>query len=395
MNPEIGIQYFYTSSKPIGGVIKERPEDFIVEEIDRHLRLHRIGYSPIEKFLDLLPKRRKTYLHVTLVKRNYDTLRAIRMISKQLGISRKRIGYAGNKDKFALTSQRISIYQATISQVRQVRLKEILLKNFSYADDPIRIGELYGNRFTIRISQIFLEPEVVKARIEEFLREARMGLPNFFGIQRFGEQRAINHLVGKKILLGDFEGAVKILLTSTSELEGEENREARLFLAQNWGDWKEAIKRFPKELHIERLVVEHLIRSRNDFIGALRRIPKQIRLMFINAYQSYIFNLTLSEMIRRGFRENVSVPLVGFNTKLEGEIGEIVEEILRREKITLENFKVESMPEMSFSGSSRDYLFFPEKFKIIKVKKGEAVIQFVLRKACYATTLLNELMKNI
>ena len=392
---DIGIKYFYTSSKPLGGIIKKVPEDFVVEEIDKHGKLWKVKYPFYSRILDLIPRRRKEYLHLTLVKRNLDTIRAVQLISKSLGISRKRIKFAGNKDKRAVTSQRISIFNVSIKEVRKVKVKGIKLKDFRYSSEEIKIGDLWGNRFTVRITDIPFEKEVIRERVEEFKREIANGIANFFGIQRFGEKRTINHLIGKRIILGDFEGALKILLSEVSEKESERSREARTYLMENWRDWKGALRIFPKWLYIERSVLDHLAKYPNDLIGALRKIPKGIRLIFVNAYQSYIFNLTLSELIRRGFRRNVKVPLVGYETKLEGEIGEIITEVLREEGVSLEDFIVRSMPEMSSKGSQRDYLFYPKDFRILKLKDHEIVIQFILRKSCYATVLLNELMKNI
>ncbi|RLG16802.1 tRNA pseudouridine(13) synthase TruD, partial [Nanoarchaeota archaeon] len=183
---EIGIKYFYTSSKPLGGIIKKVPEDFVVEEIDKHGKLWKVKYPFYSRILDLIPRRRKEYLHLTLVKRNLDTIRAVQLISKSLGISRKRIKFAGNKDKRAVTSQRISIFNVSIKEVRKVKVKGIKLKDFRYSSEEIKIGDLWGNRFTVRITDIPFEKEVIRERVEGFKREIANGVANFFGIQRFG-----------------------------------------------------------------------------------------------------------------------------------------------------------------------------------------------------------------
>ncbi|MCW1309591.1 MAG: tRNA pseudouridine(13) synthase TruD, partial [Candidatus Nanoarchaeia archaeon] len=210
---------------------------------------------------------------------------------------------------------------------------------------------------------------------------------------RFGDKRSVNHLVGKEILKHNFKEAIRIFLCETDGVEY--GKEAREYLARNWGNFKEVLKIFPTHLKPERTIIAHLSKYPNDYVGALRKLPKFLRLIFVNSYQSYLFNLTLDKLWENGMRKNVKVPMVGYNLKLgEDEISCIIKEIMRREGIGLEDFKVKSMPEMSVSGSERDYLFFPENFEILKISDNLVKVRFILKKGCYATTLLRELMKS-
>lgn len=384
---EYGIKNFETEN--IGGKIKTYPEDFIVEEIWPGNKIYTVGYNFIESLKDALPKSRKEYLHLTLVKRNYTTERAISRLSHALHISKTRFGFAGTKDKRALTSQRISIWNIDLEKVKKIRIKDIFLKNFEYSDKRISLGDLLYNKFTITIRDI--KCQNVKEKIQHFLTQINKGIPNFFGPQRFGIQRAVNHLIGKQILLGNFEGAAMIFLTA----QGKENAKAasaRQFAAQNWGNWKEILKIWPKNLGLEAAVLNYLLKYPSDYANGLRKLPKHIRKMFIHSFQSFVFNKTLSEILGRGIPIPEQIPLVGYNTVLEGEVGKIISKILKEEQVKLEHFKLKSMPELAEPGSMRNCLVFPKDFKILKIKDNLLKIEFKLDKGSYATVVLLALL---
>ena len=90
---EIGIEVFYTSTKGTGGRLKVNYEDFTVNEIS------------------IFPERSEDgkYAIAKITSTNWETNRLVRMISKNLGITRNKITFAGTKDKRAITSQLFSI----------------------------------------------------------------------------------------------------------------------------------------------------------------------------------------------------------------------------------------------------------------------------------------------
>ena len=355
-----------TSSKGIGGSIKETPEDFIVEEIHKD-GVCTIDYKIGERVRDFFStfKKKKEHTHFVLIKRNYNTFRAINLISKRVRLSKKRFGVAGNKDKVAVTAQRVSVWNVPISKLIKIRIKEITLKDFEYSNKRIQPGNLLGNRFTIRIKNIKLSREEIEKRVNEFSTQIKKGLPNFFGPQRFGIIRNINHIVGEKIALGKFEDAVKVFLVESGD-ESEDAAKARAFLRKNWGTFYEAIKLFPRYLGLEKAILNSLI-VKKDFVKALRAIPLSIRKLLIHSYQSYLFNRKLTNAIR-----NKLVP----------------------KNILLSPLKVRGMKELECKGTYRQSLFFPKNFEIVKIEDNAITISFFLDKGCYSTIMLNELMNN-
>jgi len=145
-------------------MLKEKPEYFQVSEVMK---------------LKLDEGRFGIFL---MKKRNYNTLNAIRTIAKRLGINEKRIGYAGNKDKRAVTEQHISIFNVNKDKVKNLKLKDIELKFIGSSDKKIKIGDLEGNKFRIKID----------GEIERF-----DFFENYFGEQRFGRE---NWIIGKKLV---------------------------------------------------------------------------------------------------------------------------------------------------------------------------------------------------
>ncbi len=403
LEKETGILCYKSSTDGIGGRIKQIPEDFVVEEITGNGRILdadtgaiglEIGNSRIPRLIGRNYPAGK-FLHFTLQKKNWDTHRAMREISRRLGVSRNRLSFAGTKDKRAVTTQRVSAWNIREDNLRRIRIKDIQLRDFSYSNDKIELGGLQGNRFTVTIRGICLDEASIKNIINSTNHELMAGFPNFFGIQRFGPTRPITHLVGKEILMQNFRGAVMLYLAKSYPGEPEETKQAREFLHKT-EDFREAVKRFPKNLGYESSMINYLIENPDDFPGALRSLPKKLGMMFVHAYQSYIFNRALSRYILEGF-DIERLPLPGHETELD----EITEEILLDEGISTSDFRIDGMGELSSKGTYRECFTPAKNLRILDIKRDElnrdsrkATLEFSLDKGSYATTLLREFMKN-
>jgi len=364
--------------------IKKQPEDFIVEEI-----------TPDGKVLELdtpfsIPDEEGKFLHFAMQKKDWDTNSAIRRISRALRTSHKRFNTAGTKDKFAVTTQRVSFFAGNKEKVLNLKLQDIKILGAWIAKDKLKLGELGGNRFRIKI----------------YGDEKPDLLPyffNFFGPQRFGATRANTHLIGKYMIMKEYETAVKEYLLNYEGERSEISVSARKKLAEDL-DYKKAFEYFPKHLKFERILLSHLATHSNDYIGALRKLPRTTVLMFIHAYQSYLFNIELSERISKkifdkmeneyfcgadelGFPDiclkqdkgYLALNIIGYETT----INELEKEILEREGIDSSMFKLHSMPELSSKGSFRTF------FNFAKYPKwdGEYTV-FSLSSGAYASTYL-------
>ncbi|MFH1125846.1 MAG: tRNA pseudouridine(13) synthase TruD [Candidatus Altiarchaeota archaeon] len=386
----IGIECYKTDVEGIGGRLKQQPEDFVVEEITQDGIILEVGKESIK---DL--SHSGGFVHCTLEKINWDTMRAVKEIARSLRVSQKRIGYAGTKDKKAVTTQRISISGVTIEDLQKISLKDLTLRDFAYQDDNIGLGNLRGNRFTITIRGIDMEGDEIESAVSANSSSLASGFPNFFGVQRFGVQRPITHLVGREIIRGNFERAVSIYLSEVFEGENSEAVEARRLLSET-GDFKDALKNFPRNLGYEISMLNHLAVKPFDFKGALRVLPKGLSRMFVHGYQSYIYNKSLSRYIKRDIVVE-RLPLAGF----ESQVDEITQEVLEEEGVKLEEFRVKGMSELGSRGELRDCFIGVDDFILSCVGSDElnegrckAVVRFSLPAGAYATTLLREYMKN-
>jgi tRNA pseudouridine13 synthase len=378
LEEKVGIRTFLSKSDGIGGTIKAEPEDFLVEEIRPDGTVLEIGQNMS------FPVTEGEYIHFTLEKKNWDTMRAIKVISKKCGVSQKRFNYAGTKDRRSISTQRVSSWNIPKETLEKFTIKDITLRDFSVSDERINLGDLKGNRFTIRVGEVSKDADKkVMAMKEELGGKA----PNFFGTQRFG-MRLNNHIVGKHALKGEFKEAAMEFLCGDGD-NAEVAQKARKNLRET-EDFQAALNEFPNYLGFEKSLLNHLVRFPTDFIGAMRELPKKLRWMFIHAYQGYIFNLTLSEYIEMGELPE-ELPLVGYTTGPD----KVSEKILKKEGIKQDDFKVAAMPEMTSEGEMRKAVIPFSDLEVVDFneKDSNLWVRFSLPPGAYATIVLRELMK--
>lgn len=412
-----GIIHHTTTTQGIGGQIKRRISDFKVREIipgGRVLENKAFGeWDEKRGGLLKVPARESgfEYLHVTMEKFNIDTNEALRRVTRALYCSPKRIGYAGMKDKRAITAQRISIWNPDIPKLEEFDSRYVAISEPEWSKNRIEIGGLEGNDFEITVREINMKETELREATEKCFLQMEEGVANYFGEQRFGGIREITHRVGKEFVLGNFEGAVMLYLTSPSQGEEEEVAIARKNLYDS-KDFVRASKEFPSKFRYERAILHHLCKFPRDFIGAFQNLPRHLTYMFTHAYQSYIFNLIINERIERGIgiapvegdilEDKIpTAALPGFDSKLaDGRAGEIEKLVLERECIGLEDFKIRAFPELSCSGARKKIALKPRNLRIIEISEDEfnegkmkEKVAFSLEKGAYATTILRELMK--
>ena len=378
LDHQLGLDYFTTISNGVGGKLRERIEDFIVDEIPKHTDLAANG----------------EYTHFNMEKENWETISAVRAIARSLDVSYKRFGYAGNKDRRAVTTQRIAAWQVEQEQLMKVQLYGIRLYDFTKSNSRISLGDSEGNRFRITIRNPELRGQELEASMKAASEQIEIaGVPNYFGYQRFGTVRPNTHLVGRELVKGNLEAAVMRYLCYPYATERPECQAARRYLEETH-DFGGALRIYPHRLVFERMMLDALRNNPRDFVGALRRLPKKIRKLLVHAYQAYLFNRTLSAMIEREMNTSVHhLPLIGFNSSFsEGPQGELEKTILDEEGISRKEFLTRSVPELSCKGYLRASSVNLKP--VLKMVSDETVVvEFTLPTGSYATTALREFMK--
>lgn len=385
--------------------IKMEAEDFQVVEIPQQVSMQENG----------------KYTVLKLRLKNWETNHFVIEFSRYLGISRKRITYAGTKDKRAVTTQYFCINAEKIPE--QIKIKDVEELDRFKTDKIIDLGDLLGNKFEIRVES--QESELIKVRDFVTSKSQNLFFWNYFGIQRFGQLRKNTHLIGEQLVKNGLESAIKTYLFTP----GTDNEEYRINLSQSW-DYKKGIKEFPEHLQFERALMSELI-SGKSYEDAFDSLPRSLRIMFVHAFQSYIFNEILEERkkyvstpieiiegdlvspideyynITEGKKieatafnlqrlNKLSVegmvvplaPLIGTMTDgQEGIPGEIMGKIMDKFKIERKDFKIQSKPELTSTGNYRGISIKPIDFKLISMDK----YSFSLGKGMYATVLLDQL----
>jgi tRNA pseudouridine13 synthase len=324
---EVGIAYYASRAPGIGGRIRERNADFRVREIEA------FDVESIDADPDAYP-----HLVIRATLEGWDTNDFASRLSDAMGISRERVSWAGTKDKRAITTQLFSVRKGDPADLPEIRGTEIEV--VGRAGRALEFGNLAGNAFEIRVSDAE-SPENVEA-ITERLREfggGRVGVPNYFGQQRFGSRRPVTHEVGLAVARGDWRGAVMAYLGDPRETEPEDTQAARTYVerevrdASDGGeDWKGALERFPHKLGYERSMLHRLVENGaerdEEFHAALEAVPTNLQRLFVNAAQSYLFNRILSERLERGlpFDRAVAGDVVCFSDEVNTGVGDDVPE---------------------------------------------------------------------
>jgi len=288
LEQDLGMRCYASDAPGIGGKLRSVAEDFVVEEIPLHA-----------------PESPGPYLVCRLTKRNWEHQHAIKEIARRLGISHRRIGWAGTKDRRAVTTQYISIYKVNPEQVAGINLRDIVLEPVREQNSPLSLGDLAGNRFTLVIRDC-PGPDSVAA-VERVVSDVAGGVPNYYGIQRFGGVRPVTHRVGERILLGDYEGAVLTYIGEEYPREPEQVRAVRRIFRETL-DAKEALAALPVAMGYERAMLQHLHNNRNDYPGALQELPPKLLSMFVSAFQSFLFNEALSARLESGLTLSEPAP---------------------------------------------------------------------------------------
>lgn len=420
---------YLTKSNRIGGSLKCYPEDFIVTEISSFKKASNGNYIILE-----------------LIKTNWDLNHFIKFISKMLGISSKRIGFAGTKDKKAITTQKISIYNIQENQINLLNIKDIKLNVLGYSNKQIEIGDLIKNQFSIIIRNLEYNKETTLNILNLITKEIidNNGVPNYYGVQRFGDKRPITHLVGYYLLKREFKTAVMIYLTYFSNEEEESAKKMRIHVL-NTEHFKEGLKLCPQYLGYEKIILNSLIKQPSNFLDSILCLPDNLCMMFIHAYQSQLFNCIISQRLSCNLKLNeaiigdivcyntkdkipdpknlekvtseninginnlikkqrtyITAPLIGYETEFaSGQQGEIEKNIFNKSKLTLSDFYFNDIENNKIKvlyskGLRKEILLIVKpKYEIVELLKDYIVkIDFELPKGSYATTVLREYMKN-
>lgn len=296
--------------------IKQQPEDFKVEEL-----------SP-------QPLGEGEYTWFTLKKRNIGTFEALNELAERWHVPFKRFGFAGLKDKHAITTQ-VCSFKGTVKDFKE---RDIEVKVIGTSDIPVSLGTHRGNKFTIVVRDLDQAPQ------------HRHSFVNYFGDQRFSTNNAA---IGKAVVKGEYAKAVELAIASGIALEPGTNA-----------------------------------------LAALKQIPLKLLRLFVHAYQSRLWNNIVREHELHGALPD-ELPIVGFGSDTSDEL---VQKQLKNEGITPRSFVLKSFPELSEEGTVRkvklevlDLEVEPLLDDELNQGRKKVTVTFTLPSGAYATEVIRQL----
>lgn len=380
IDQEIGMDVYSTNFVGCGGRIKEKNEDFQVVEL--------LSKSILE---DINSKGKYTVYN--LKKNGIDTTHALNLVRNKTGMNLKALGL---KDAHAMTEQYVCTTRTQTGN-KLVNTDKVSISQIGFVNKPFSKKDMIGNQFIIKINDI--KSDIASLNDEIIL--------NFYGYQRFGSKRPVSHKIGKAIIQGDFQLAVETLLGATSEYDTTENNKTRQRLAENSISYEE----IPKGMDLERMIYRKMTEC-GDYLVALRNIPVSMRRFFVQAYQSFLFNKTLSRIYKDeisleakdgdvcfnsdgkigkyNFKadDKLAIPFVGYSYYKKTRFHEIISEVLQEENIKPADFFTKQIQEAGNEGGFREALIMHQNFTVTN-----NIISFMLTRGSFATILLREIMK--
>lgn len=304
--------------------LKEKFEDFKVREIT-----------------NIKPESRGKYVYFILKKEGWNTMDAVDALSRALSVSRKNFGFAGLKDKNAITEQYVSVYGVKKEKFSNIDIPGLSVELVGRGKKPISLGDLKGNMF-----EILVKGE--KINQDDFF-------VNYFGEQRFGIE-GNNHQVGKAILAREFKEACNLIGLDVKD----------------------------------------------NFLGNLKLLGRKRLMLYFHAYQSYLWNRVVKNMILKAYSDKVGFEvnnyvflkskISNFRVPLPNFDVDIYDEYLKEEGLDKEAFILREIPELVTETDFRDVLVNVDDFKL--TQKGEDwLVEFTLPKGSYATVFLKKLFK--
>lgn len=385
LDSQIGISVYSTEFSGIGGKIRVEPEDFQVSEL-------------ISQKIKNSINDQSGYAVYKLKKKKIDTNHALSGIFRKKGIRLKSLGL---KDASAVTEQ--FVCSGNKGQgIDDFSSDKFSLEKLGYVKKPLSKKDMVGNYFKIKISEYQNDLKYFK----EFDK-----ILNFYGYQRFGSKRPVTHLIGKAILQMDFDKAVELILSFTSSYDSEENNEIREKLSDK-ANYEQYLDKVPPQMDIERTVLKQMI-EHGEPIRAIRAIPVSMRRFYIQAYQSFIFNQSLSAAFSdgenlfesqsgdvcfdhngiigkyvKGMDQNLALPFVGYSYYKKTRFDFQISKILEQEEVSPKDFFIKEMQEASSEGGFRQAAIHCTDYS----SHGD-VVEFSLSRGSFATILLREIMK--
>ncbi len=391
-----------------GGTIKERLDDFRVDEIPL--------YAPCGE---------GTHVYFRVRKAGIPTPEVVREIAREINVRPGDVGVAGLKDARAVTTQWMSIEHADPKQLASCRGGRWEVVETARHTNKLRRGHLAGNRFVVRVRRLSVPADEAVRRAEATLDVlARRGVPNFFGPQRFGARGDTAEL-GEALVRDDPEEFLAIFLGRPRADDPRAEQAARE--AFDAGDLARATDHWPRHCADRRRALA-AFRRHGRAKEAVAAIDRRMKSLFASAFQSRLFNDVLRRRLdaldrvlegdlaqktdtggvfrvedaeteqprAAAFEISPTGPIVGYRSRFaEGEPGSIERAVLAGHHVRQEDFR--SAGGGKLKGARRALRFRTGDVSVSAGldEHGEFLeLRFRAPPGCYATVLVDEVTQS-
>jgi tRNA pseudouridine13 synthase len=387
--------------------LKQLPDDFQVEE--------RTG---------LTAGRDGDFALYRLDKRGWTTPDALAAVRRRWRLDADRVSAGGLKDKHAHTLQHFTVRHGPR---RGWRHHGLVVAYLGQVAAPFTSQDVLGNRFRVALRDL---SEATAAAAQRGLAEAAAeGVPNYFDDQRFGSATG-GDFVGRLLVRGKFEAALRLALTAPYEHDRPAQREEKRVLRERWGDWSACRGLLPPESGA-RSVVDHLRANPGDFRGACVRLRPDLRGLYLSAYQSHLWNRLLARWLERrcdpacllplklklgtvpahrgagpALREELAcltlpLPTARLHLAPDDQHAVLIREVLAEDGLELRDLQVRGTRELFFSKGERSALCVPidtgadEADDDLHPGRLKVTLTFELPRGSYATLVVKRALATV
>lgn len=320
-----------------GGVMRARADDFAVTELPSYL-----------------PSGSGAHAYAFVEKRGLTTMEVVAALAR-LGVPRNAVGFAGQKDKYAIARQWFSAPARHADALAGLDdVEGVIVLETSLHGNKLGLGHLRGNRFKVRVREPRGDWRDCAERVLERIRET--GLPNYFGPQRFGRFNT-NAADGLRLIGGE-------------NPPGAGDRRMRRF-------YMSAL-----QSHLFNLLLAERMRR-----GLFAALVEGDRAQRHDSGGMFVVDDPVAETERaRRLEISAVLPLFGRKARASaGAAGEL-------ERRTLAEFGLEADAFRGAQGARRISRVRVDDAAIMTYEDGYGV-DFTLPKGAYATSLMRELVK--
>lgn len=435
LEQSIGMEFYCTDTPGIGGCLRSRFEDFVVEEITPTGNILEVKEWPTEAMVgekEPIQGTPSKYVQLTVQKMGLSTLDLATIVAAATKVPRHLVSYAGLKDKRAVTVQVMSLPAHAFKSLEQTHLSRIAIRAPQYVRRPVRVGDLWGNRFTVLLRGMEADCNTALALADSL---GRQSILNYFGVQRFGVTRPFTYLIGKSLVKKDYDGAVRMMLSRVIPEEQVESVERQLGAAEDLAPEEVSSDSSSNGVLYERAVAQYLAKHPGDYFGAMTKVAPRVLTILVHSYQSYLFNRLISLRAKNGLSihepepgdfliqldqthsgrdswlfvterkleecrrlvesgsHGLAAPVPGYSTKIPpSRQSDLLKQILRAEGLYLREFRNVQVRSLDSPGGLHLVSIQPIGMKA-QCDGDCLMLRFSLRKGSYATVVLRELMK--